>query len=73
MTIVCTNTKASFDVKAGVNFPSIRGDNTDDISERTSFAGGLYAELPMSGEFTFQPELLYSGQGARFTGIETKV
>lgn len=68
--IVCTNAQASFGVKAGVNFASIRGDNTDDISGRTSFAGGLYAELPMSGEFTFQPELLYSGQGAEFTGIE---
>jgi len=70
LAIVSINAQASFGIKAGVNFASIRGDNTDDSSGRTSFAGGFYAEVPMSEKITFQPELMYSGQGAEYTDMD---
>jgi len=51
--------------KAGVNFASITGDETDDLDSRTSFHIGAVAEIPISDKFSVQPELLYSGQGAK--------
>ena len=70
ITVVTVNAQASYGLKAGVNFSSIRGDYTDDISGRTSFVGGFYAEIPMSEKVTFQPELVYSGQGAEISSDE---
>jgi hypothetical protein len=53
-----------FGSKAGVNFASITGDDTDDLDGRTAFHLGVVAEIPISEKFSFQPELLYSAQGA---------
>ena len=54
----------NFGVKAGVNFASIGGDDTGDLSSLTSFHAGVVAEIPLSDKFSFQPELVYSAQGA---------
>ena len=67
LAMVSVNAQVSFGVKAGVNFANITGDNTDDLSSRTSFVGGVFAEIPMTEKFTFQPELMYSGQGAKIS------
>lgn len=50
-------------VKGGVNLSTIGGDDLDDADSRTSFNAGLFMEIPISERFSFQPELLYSGQG----------
>jgi hypothetical protein len=50
--------------KAGVNFASIGGDDTDDLDGRTAFHVGAAVEIPISDKFSVQPELLYSAQGA---------
>jgi len=62
----------NFGAKAGVNFASITGDETDDLDMRTSLHVGIVAEIVISETFSFQPELLYSAQGAKFkeTGYE---
>ncbi|WP_422860340.1 porin family protein [Flagellimonas sp. S174] len=50
--------------KAGINFASITGDNTSDITPITEFPSfGLVAEIPFSEKLSFQPELMYSAQG----------
>ena len=60
-----------FGAKAGVNFASIGGDETDGIDGKTGFHLGLVAEIPLSGGFAFQPEVLYSAQGAKYEESET--
>lgn len=50
-------------VKAGVNSSKITGDDYDDVKSRTSFNVGLLAEIPITERFSFQLEVLYSGQG----------
>jgi hypothetical protein len=50
-------------IKGGLNFASISGDNTGDADTVTSFHFGAVAELSLTDKFSFQPELLYSGQG----------
>lgn len=57
-------------VKAGVNFSTITGDDIDDLDSRTSFNAGLYLEIPLSERFSFQPEVLYSGQGFTIRRID---
>ncbi|MBP2833533.1 PorT family protein [Aquimarina sp. U1-2] len=59
-----------FGAKAGVNFASIGGDETDDLDGRTSFHLGAIVEIPISEKFAFAPELLYSSQGAKFDDFE---
>jgi Outer membrane protein beta-barrel domain len=55
-----------FGVKAGANFATIGGDDTDDLSSRTSFHFGVTAGISVSDNFSVQPELVYSAQGASF-------
>lgn len=58
---------AQFGVKGGVNISNITGDDIGDLDSRTSFNLGLFMEIPISERFSFQPEVLYSGQG--FTAV----
>ena len=53
----------NFGVKAGVNFASLTGDDTDDLDGRTSFHAGGAVNIPISELFAFQPEVIYSAQG----------
>ena len=56
--------QVNFGAKAGVNFSDITGDDTESFSGLTSFHVGVVAEIMISEEFAFQPELLYSAQGS---------
>ena len=55
----------SFGAKAGVNFASIGGDDTEDVDSRTGFHVGVVSEIMFTEQFGLQPELLYSMQGAQ--------
>ena len=55
-----------FGAKGGLNIASISGDDTDDLDSRTSLHLGFVAEIPVTEKFAFQPELIYSAQGAAF-------
>jgi|SRR5690606_13034398 len=63
--------EVQFGAKAGVNFASIGGDDTDGMDGRTSFHVGGVAEIKFSEKFSFQPELLYSSQGSKFEESES--
>ena len=58
--------EVKFGAKAGVNFASIGGDDTDGQKSRTSFHVGGVAEIGISDTFAVQPELLYSSVGTKF-------
>lgn len=59
-----------FGAKAGVNLASLSGDDIDgDINSRVGLYLGVYYEHFLSEQFSVQPELLYSMQGA--TGEES--
>ncbi|MCW5520763.1 PorT family protein [Aureitalea sp. L0-47] len=61
----------SFGAKAGVNFATIGGDETDDIDGRTGFYVGGVVEIPVNDFFSVQPEVVYSAQGAKTKFSET--
>ncbi len=52
-----------FGVKGGLNFSTVTGDGFDSPDMRTGFNVGLLAEIPVSGKFSVQPEVLYSAKG----------
>src|SRR5947209_14810581 len=66
-------TATRFGIKAGVNFSTIRleGDNnsstTNSTEDLAGLTGGFFANIPIGGVFKFQPELVYSSQGSKFT------
>lgn len=53
-----------FGAKAGLNFASLSGEDTEGLDGVTSFHLGLVAEFPLTDKFSIQPEVLYSGLGA---------
>lgn len=66
--IIMTTTaqEVKFGIKGGLNLASINGDDvSDDLKSRSSYHFGIVTEVPISEEFSIQPELLISGQGAR--------
>ncbi|HZH94620.1 MAG TPA: porin family protein [Flavisolibacter sp.] len=59
-----------FGIKAGANIATLEPDNyrsgnTYSANSKTSLYAGLFANIPLSGMLRFQPELLYSRQGAK--------
>lgn len=53
-----------FGAKAGVNFSTFVGDDSDGSETRTAFHLGVVGNYKISEKFAVQPELLYSAQGA---------
>ncbi len=59
--------KWDFGAKAGLNFANLSGDETSQYDSRTGVYFGLFAENKFTDKFAFQPEILYSSQGVKFT------
>ena len=64
-TVAFSQTPVNLGVKAGVNIANYGGDieNTD---SRSGLHFGIVAELELGDNFSVQPELLYSIQGAKY-------
>lgn len=61
-------TSASFGVKAGVNLANLHyksGDDTENGDIKAGVHAGVFARLSIAPSLAFQPELLYSMEGAR--------
>ncbi len=54
-----------FGIKGGLNISSISGKDVENPDARTSFHGGIMAEIPITEKFSFQPEFLYSSLGIK--------
>ena len=59
--------QTSFGAKVGLNIASLSGDDVSDLDSRASLHIGGVAEFEISEKFSFQPELLYSAQGAKIS------
>lgn len=56
-----------FGIKGGLNFANVNVEDADDdaFDNLTSFHLGALAHIHMTDRFALQPELFYSGQGAK--------
>lgn len=67
-------TATRFGVRAGVNLANLTAKNLPSGSvyteskSKTSFAGGIFANIPLAGMFRFQPEVNFSSQGGKVQG-----
>jgi opacity protein-like surface antigen len=52
----------TFGIKAGLNVSSV---SNLDAKARAGFYGGAFANIPVAKDFSVQPEVLYSAQGAK--------
>ncbi len=64
-----------FGVKAGINIASLSGNVavTQDQFNRVGLQIGVLSEIPITEKFAFQPELLFSSQGAKYDPIENGI
>ena len=63
--VFTTNAQVKFGVKAGLNLANINGDDFEDSDMKMGLAIGGFANFQLSDKIEFQPELLYSMQGAK--------
>ena len=65
--------QAQFGIKGGFNFSNLKGDGADNFNVLTNWhIGGLY-EIRANNIISFQPELIYSVQGAKLRNDEYKL
>ncbi len=68
---ISSNAQTKFGVKAALNISNFSGDDFDDLDSRTAPAFGVFAQIGINDKLTFQPELLYSMQGAKSSYSES--
>ena len=62
-------------IKGGANFYNIHNDNGAKYDMKTGIHLGLIGHIHLTKELAFQPELVYSAQGAKYTtaGVVTNI
>lgn len=63
--------QVSFGVKAGPQMTNLIGDGADELDSKIGFNVGGYANIRFSEQLAFQPEVLFSQQGAKVDYTET--
>src|SRR5882762_6463246 len=71
ISFVAANAQIQFGVKAGANFSNITG---GDGKTLVSFNAGALVKIPLADALSLQPEVVYSGQGAKGSsnGVDVK-
>lgn len=65
---------AQFGVNGGLNISNMRGSEIQNNKSKAGFHIGMFYQVPLSGSFALQPEVSYSGEGARtsYNGSDQK-
>jgi len=66
ISLATANAQIQFGIKAGANFATIT--SAPGSKTLVSFNGGALVKIPLADAFSLQPEVVYSGQGAKFDG-----
>src|SRR5258708_5564415 len=66
--LVISQAQTRFGIQAGANFANLTGSDVTGAKMKVDFNAGAFANIPLSSMFSFNPEVLYSGQGAKFDG-----
>ena len=62
-------------IKAGLNLYNIKNSNDVKYDLKPGINAGIFSHIHLSDQFAFQPEIVFSGQGAKYStgGVETKL
>jgi Outer membrane protein beta-barrel domain len=63
---VAGHAQVKYGAKGGFNLANLTGPDVNDNKMKLSFHVGAFANVPIADKFSFQPELVYSAQGAKF-------
>jgi opacity protein-like surface antigen len=63
--LTTASAQVSFGGKAGMNVSSYSGTDNDGMKSKIGFHIGAFAQVPVQGSFSVQPELVFSMQGAK--------
>ncbi len=65
----------NFGIKGGLNVYNVKDDNESEYDSKAGLHVGFLAHIHLNKQWAIQPELLYSGQGAKYTtgGTESKL
>jgi Outer membrane protein beta-barrel domain len=68
--VASANAQIQFGLKAGANFCMVSGKGTTGTKYMTytGYYGGALVAIPVVGQFSLQPELVYSAEGANIEG-----
>lgn len=56
----------SFGIKGGVNISNLsKGYDFEDNKAKIGFHGGVFMNLPLTGQLSFQPEIIYNNVGSK--------
>ena len=69
---ISATAQTKFGVKGGINVSNFTGDLPNSRSKIGFYAGG-YATIKIDDKFAFQPELLYSAQGAKLKSVSANI
>ena len=74
-TTSATAQQVNIGIKGGLNVYNINNDNNAKYDSKVGFNAGLLGHIHLAKQLAFQPELVYSAQGAKYStaGIETKL
>lgn len=61
--VAAANAQVKFGVKAGVNLSNVIGSDAEDTKMKVGFNAGGLVQIPVTTQFSIQPELVYSAQG----------
>jgi hypothetical protein len=75
LALAATAQHVNIGIKAGLNIYTINNDNNAKYDPKAGLNLGLIGHIHLTKQLAFQPEIVYSGQGAKFTtaGVETKI
>ena len=70
-----SSTHTEFGVKAGLNVSNVNDENSTNPDSKASVHVGVLAHIHLDRQFALQPEVLFSGQGYKYTfaGTDYKV
>ncbi len=73
--VFVSQAQVRFGLKLGVNVMTLGGDDVEDadLKSKIGFHAGGIVNIPISDHFAFQPELLYSGEGAKVEDGDDRV
>ena len=59
------NKNTNYGIKLGINLANIHGKNVNDTKTKFGIIGGIYYDYSIQGNFSIQPEVLFSMKGFR--------
>lgn len=66
VSFAAAHAQIQFGVKAGANLSTLTGSDAIGAKTMANFNAGVFANIPIASSLSFSPEIVYSGEGAKY-------